>query len=437
MPNKFEQKIISYIRSEGFGIENSSAIVALSGGADSVALLHIFKRILCGIFNVRLSAAHLNHSLRGKESDRDEKFVKQLCKNLGIALICTKCRIIPQKGESMEEAARRIRYDFLLKAAATQNSRYIATAHHRDDQAETVLFRLMSGSGPNGLASIAPVNLPYIRPLLSVSRKEIEEYLINKKIDWRTDNSNFDVSISRNRIRHRLIPFMIKEFGEHIPDTIARFADNCRSTPNAVSDAKKLIDQLLQPHTGKVALSRKQLSELIELTTQNKQSVRRMVPLGEGIFAFKAINGILLQKENPQEKKINSKRMSVTIDLKEGVHDTGNFGIVALKQLPANIQDIKLPDAKAKTAYFDAAKVGKLITIRNRKSGDFFTPLGSKGRKKISDLLIDEKVPQAKRDLLPIVTFGEEIAWVVGVRISEKFKITEKTENIVIIRFTN
>jgi tRNA(Ile)-lysidine synthase len=424
MPCKLEQQIIFYIRQEKLIENGDNLLLAVSGGADSTALLLLFNNVIRNLFEINISVAHLNHSLRGKESDDDQRFVEKLCADNNLKIFSKKQRIDVLKGESKEEAARRVRHTFLKETAECVKANKIVTAHHLDDQAETVLFRIMAGTGLTGLSGIAPSNSPYIRPLLSSRREVLEEYLKNNKQVWRNDKSNSDISIPRNKIRHRLLPFLKKEFGEHIPETLSRLADNCRITPDKSTAAKLLVDAFCFSYGLTEKLSNSCYSRLLKLAT----STTGETDIGGGFVAMRSNKGIKLVKKKNHAHNVN---IEYSLKIKEGKHLLPNGKTLHIRRAK-NKNGVILPSAESGTAFFDADKFNEFLTIRTYTEGDRFTPLGSKGAKKLSDFFIDSKVLRLKRSSVLLFCSHNEIAWVTGLRISEKFKISEKTENILI-----
>ena len=225
MHEALEKQVVDFCRKNHLLEPNDRVLVALSGGGDSVALLQILHE-LHNEFPISLEAAHLNHGLRGSESDGDETFCRNLCHTLGIHLTVEGCANgeIKAAGGSFEEAARIRRLAFLERTARKRGLNRIATGHTRDDQAETVMMRILRGTGPTGLQGILPVRESYVRPLLDITRLQLREYLVSIGHEFRDDSSNRDVSIHRNRIRIELLPDLEKSFGPGVSDGLVRLA---------------------------------------------------------------------------------------------------------------------------------------------------------------------------------------------------------------------
>lgn len=225
MHEAMEKQVADFCSSQGLLTPGDSVLVALSGGGDSVALLHVLN-VLRREFPISLEAAHLNHGLRAAESDEDETFCRDICRRLGIVLTVERCERgeIEAAGGSLEEAARMRRLTFLEAVARQRSMNRIATGHTRDDQAETVMMRILRGTGPTGLQGILPVRGMYIRPLLDVTRDDLRKYLVSLSHEYREDSSNLDTAIHRNRIRLELLPDLEKTYGPGVCDALIRLA---------------------------------------------------------------------------------------------------------------------------------------------------------------------------------------------------------------------
>lgn len=382
MPTPLVQRILRFIRQNGLLKKGDKVLAAVSGGADSTALLLLF-RDLKRLLGLEIGVAHFNHGLRGKESDRDALFVKKLCKTLDTPLFLKKSPVKKRKGQSPEETAREARLEFLERTARENGFAKIATAHHQDDQAETVLMRLLTGSGLSGLKGIRARNGKFIRPLLAVSKEEILSFLKSCKQPFCTDRTNAQVIFLRNRIRLRLIPFLKKEFGFHVVRTLARLAENVQAgVPDLV--LKTALEKELSSF-GPITLSSSNMKDLKYKGTANLPGGRIARRLG-----------------------------------------------FQLSTIP-NHPGIAYPAADENRAFFDADRMSGLV-LRHRKPGDVFHPLGAAGPKKLKSFLIDQKVPVEKRDQLLLLESGGRIAWVAGVRIADPFKVSPATAKILVVK---
>jgi tRNA(Ile)-lysidine synthase len=372
------------------GISPCRIVAAVSGGADSTALLLALHEL--GEYEV--VCAHVNHHLRGAESDADEVFVRDLCARLGVAVHVADGTLddAAVRDRGIEAAAREVRYARLQEVRERTGARFVATAHQKNDQAETVLMRALTGSGIAGLRGIrAQREDGFIRPLLAVTREEIEVFLRKRSIEPRIDRSNDDPRFLRNRVRA-----FLREL--HATDNLANIAAQMRAIEpileraidaqpvEVTSDETRLWLQgaALQRH---VAGARVSISRHLELLTEQNAIVLRRRREAPQPFA------VPLTPETP------AKLAGMTMHLGPPTTD--------------NRQRIQLPSG-ATPAFL----------VRSRKPGDRFHPLGLPHTKKLKDFLIDRKIPSAVRDRLPLLVFEGEIVWIPEVEVSEKYKVT-------------
>jgi tRNA(Ile)-lysidine synthase len=436
-------------------------LLAFSGGIDSTALFYILLNLQTEL-NFTLVLAHFNHMIRGDEADKDEEFVRDLAEKETLQLEVERYNVpmlAHKQSLSLEDAARKARYEFLFRTAEKIHAHKIAIAHNRGDNAETFLLNLLRGSGTKGLSGMKPMQNKIIRPLLQCKRREIEQFLNSREIRYRIDSTNVDTKYARNRVRYDLIPYLEKQFNPNIESTLIHEADIIAVEDDYLkiqaqkifeeiskSDARGIhfkINSLLQLHK---ALQRRLLrlairhikgdlkrirwchiNDIMQIMTESKDDAE--VALPQGIIAKKHNKEILIGCEI-SEKKVNfCKTVPVS-------------GILKIKEIDENytirVEPIKTVKNKYMqkdndNAFLDADKLGKQLIVRNRREGDLFFPLGSKGKKKLKAFLIDKKIPRQKRDMIPLFIAREEIAWVAGLAIGEHFKIDPSTRNVVII----
>jgi len=395
-------------------------VAAVSGGADSTALLLALLELKFDVV-----AAHVNHHLRGDESNGDEAFVRALCERVGVPLEVADGRLDDDavKRAGIEAAAREVRTRLLLDIKQRRNARFIATAHQKNDQAETILMRLFTGSGIAGLRGIHPLRDDgFIRPMLDVTRADVEAFLRERNITPRIDSSNADPRFLRNRIRATL-----RDYDESVIDNIAGVAEHARSmwriiereidslevetTADETRFAKLPDDPLLRhallqrhirrldPHARDIAFDlditkRASVTKSLELIPRNDQLIlrRKPEPIDDYEFEINANDSIFIAPLN------------------------ATFTIHRATKQPSNhaTQPFHLP--RGATPHF---------TIRNRRDGDRFRPLGLGHEKKLKDLLIDRKVPVEERDRIPLLIWNGEIVWVAGIEVSDSFKVTD------------
>ncbi len=435
-------------------------VIAVSGGPDSVALLFLLLE-LKKEFNLSLFVAHVNHKLRGKESDEDQEFVSKLASDLKLKLHSRSFQVQKEATKlrlSVEECARKIRYDYLNKLADKLKAPRIALGHNFNDQAETVLMRLIRGSGSLGLSGIPPVKDRIIRPLIEIKREEIETFLKDREISCRTDSSNLKTDYLRNRVRLKLLPLLRKEYNPKIEETLNR-------TASILGAEEELLNQeveaaypgvLLREQNDRIILDsrkfvgyhnslkrfmirncvKKLKGDLRELTFDKVETLLRLLEQGKSgrrVDLLEQVHGdvtkdyliVYKRKEKrvnydlPFLKKRKIKKLGVSIDSQ----------VLARASVPKGVRG-----ENRWVALLDLEKLKPPLRLRSRKNGDRFKPLGMKGNKSVADFLVDSKVPRSERDEVMLLTSRNKIAWLVGYRISDDFKVTPETKKILRIR---
>jgi tRNA(Ile)-lysidine synthase len=430
----------------------ASILVGLSGGADSVALTSalIEMRERLGL---KISAAHLNHRLRGDESDRDEEFVHDMCARLGVELIVERAEGLGSVA-NLEERAREVRREFLGRVADSIGADFIALGHHRDDQAETVLMRLMRGAGAAGMAAMAECGPgKIIRPMLSLSRAEIREYLGARGIAFVEDSSNSSRDILRNRIRADLIPMLEREYAPGFSGRLVELASEMRSLDELVTaiasrelDAIRVsggldvsgfgaLNRAVQAVAVRLYLSER-IGSLRRISRTHVEDVLHLILEGGPSDSIDLPGGWRAEREynvlrlvNAAEHKAGAVAFSVAI-APDGVTIVAEAGFkfAAFSIAAANAS---MPDSLS-VAIFDAAKVtGGQLLARNFIVGDRIRPIGMRGTRKVQDVFVDRRIPRARRDRFPIVTIGDTVAWIPGLARGECALVTKATEIVL------
>jgi tRNA(Ile)-lysidine synthase len=435
---------------------SSSILVGLSGGADSVALtcalLELRERL-----NFRVVGAHLNHRIRGAESDRDEAFVRAMCGRIRLELIVERADGLDPSisTANLEERARDARREFLLRVADQVDADFVALGHHRDDQAETVLMRLMRGSGAAGMAAMAergPGRL--IRPMLSISRAEIREYLEARAIPFVEDSSNASLDVLRNRIRAELLPMLEREYAPGFSGRLVELASEMRSLDELVSaiaarelDAMRVsggaldvsgfgaVNRAVQAVAIRLFLA-EQIGSLRKISRSHVESVLHLIlesgpsdwiDLPGGWRAEREYN--FLRLTNIHERRAGTVKFSIPI-----AADGVTFVEAACFKFEASTiaaAGASMP-ACMSIAMFDAAKIGDAgLIARNFQSGDRIHPIGMSGTRKVHDVFVDRKLPRPRRDRFPVVTLGDEIAWLPGLARAACALVTNVTETVL------
>ncbi|AAK81140.1 tRNA(Ile)-lysidine synthase [Clostridium acetobutylicum] len=452
--------VINTIEKNSMIKQNDRIVVAVSGGPDSICLLHILFK-LKDKFNTSICAAHVNHCIRGEAADKDEEYVKKFCEKLDIQFYVKRVdvnKIAHEKKISSEMAGREIRYAFFEEVKERFKANKIAIAHNANDQAETIMMRIIRGTGTEGIKGIRPVRDGYyIRPLIEIRRSSIEKYCEDEKLMPRIDATNLERDYNRNKIRLDLIPYIVKNFNEDIVGALNRlgelvtidndyleklakskyklYCNECEKqviiSKEAFSNDTAILSRIIRRAVfylvnSKYNLEKKHIDSIIGC---QKNTTGKQINLPNNMRAYNNYGDICLRiKED--ESCIGKKEYNLHMDKLNSVHEEN---LIIGIRLIHNSKDIRLEGNK-NVKYFDADKAGKYITLRYRSEGDKFMPFGMKNNKKLKDIFINLKIPREERNKIPLICFGGEIAWITGFKISEKFKIDNNTKKILEIK---
>ena len=455
------KKVRATIDSYSMLRQGDVVLIAVSGGVDSVVLLDLLTR-LAPDYNLKLVVAHLDHRLRGDESRADARFVRQLALQHGLQLVSDSRDVralAQQKRMGIEEAARAVRLRFLRETATRVGATKIALGHNANDLAETMLFNLIRGAGVAGLVGIRPVNLPLIRPLIDVTRAEIVSYAREHDLAWREDRSNADTAFTRNRIRHRIIPIM-EDLNPRLIAALSRTARIAREEHDAFLE---LLDapwrEALIEHTrGTLRLKRDYLAHVSvgvrrgllrrgleqvngDLQGITKQHIDSLCHLVISSRAHGEIHLPHLRARVQGGDLLFTSRLArpsalPTRDVPLGESEFPSFGIALnLELVPWEKDLISLKGAGEDVEIADADKVSFPLTLRTRRPGDRFSPLGLSGTKKLKDFLIDSHVPLSERDTTALLCDEKRIILVVGQRLSNAVRVDAETRRVLVIRW--
>ena len=441
-----QKKVEEFIERYNLLERNAKHLVALSGGADSVALLYILKSL-----GYDIEAIHCNFHLRGEESNRDEEFCKEICKKIGVPLHLAHFDTMAYSALhhiSIEMAARDLRYNHFRQLKKAIHAETICVAHHKDDCTETVLMNLVRGTGIRGLTGIRARNNDIIRPLLCLTRQEIEDYLTTIRQDYVTDSTNLIDEATRNKFRLNVIP-MLKEINPSVIEAISQTARHLEEMLPIVEEATARCRRECVEYdetTSTTTIDLKKLS-----SWQSSQYLLYTILYEEGIPTAMA-SQIARNADTQSGKKWLTGEKTVVKDRdrilvsqhvdtekilripEEGryiINETHSISLRLMKKTP-NFQISKSPD----TVHMDADTIHFPLTLRHPARGDKFTPFGMKGRKLVSDFLTDRKLTLIEKQRQWCLTDAHNnILWVVGQRINDGNKTTEKTINILEIRY--
>lgn len=433
---KFKENIEKYNMLE----QNDTVIACVSGGADSIFLLDNLNK-LKEEYNLNIIVAHVNHGIR-KTAKRDEEFVIDYSKKLN--LLCETKHVnmdeyAKENKISSEEAGRFLRYSF-FRSLAGKNGK-IFLAHNANDQAETVLFRIIRGTGIEGLCAMDYIDKDLYRPMLNIKRDEIEEFIEQENIEFVQDETNFQEIYSRNKLRLKVIPYIEDNFNENFTDSLIRLSEISKRNFNFVNNKAKEIF-LENYRNNKLYVAKiKNLDEYI-LSEIVREYLRRELKTLDGISKKNIVDIVDLIKKSENSKitlpgdlnlvmsydNIYISNSLEKLEIKEQILKIGKnetcFGNIIIKES-------NLYRADENMISIDADKVKGNLKIRNRRDGDKFMPFGMDKYKKLKNFFIDNKIDRYKRDLIPIITDDEEIIWIVPFRISEKYIIDKNTKRII------
>lgn len=416
--------------------------MAVSGGMDSMVMLHLFLQA-----GFSVAVAHCNFQLRGEESDEDENFVAAKCKKWGIPFHSIRFdtnNYAIQHGLSIQMAARELRYNWFHQVKEKENADWIATAHHLSDSVETVLLNLTRGTGLDGLVGIAHKNDFVIRPLLFATHKEVANYAAETGVIWREDRSNETDDYQRNFVRHQIIP-KLEQINPAFEQSIAKMVERLSGDGAILTQAIEVWKKQFQKNENdKVILAKKGFEPNLD-DSYNSALLWRIVR-GFG-FHFDQCKKIVHALNGQSGKKFLSTSHQLVVDrellilaplsseLAEVTIDEGQVNAyLGNKQLTflTTINGSSL-FSKENATMLDRASIRFPLIWRKWKAGDSFFPLGMTGRKKISDFLIDQKVSLIEKEAISVLESAGEIAWVVGYRIDDRFKVKTTTEHVLLI----
>ncbi|QIU96838.1 tRNA lysidine(34) synthetase TilS [Bacteroides faecium] len=422
-----QQRITQYIEKEDLFSSDSKILVALSGGADSVALLCILHAA-----GYHCEAAHCNFHLRGEESNRDEQFVRQLCKRYGIRLHTIDfdtTRYAAEKRISIEMAARELRYNWFEEIRNQCQADVVAVAHHQDDSVETILLNLIRGTGITGLLGIRPRNGVIVRPLLCINREEIMLYLQNIGQDYVTDSTNLEDEYTRNKIRLNILPLM-QTINPSVKNSLIE-------TSNYLNDVATIYNKYTDEVKARIVTAEGiRIRELLKEPAPEALLFEILHPLG---FNSAQIKDIANSLDGQPGKQFSSKEWRVIKDRelllleKAQSENKEELPFQIIKEEKEYTPDFQIPREKG-IACFDADKLNGEISYRKWQTGDTFVPFGMKGKKKVSDYLTDRKFSISQKERQWVLCCGERIAWLIGERTDNRFRIDETTQRIVIYK---
>ena len=470
MLTEFEKKIADFIKNNELFSSESKVLLAVSGGADSIALLHVINALKNHHFlNIDLHCAHINHQLRAEQADNDAYFVSKLSTHLKLKITTKKINVRQYASDnklSIETAARKLRIENLTHIAEANNCDCIATGHQKNDNAETIIHRLLRGTGYRGLAGIWPERvfdskIKFVRPFLSVTRDEIIRYLQQKNISWREDNTNVDCKFTRNHIRHQLLPSLQRESTDSLIEELSDLSIKAgsfykliysevdsiwpkisRQVDNTISLDLNIFQS--QPYPVKIELILRSLDyigcgqrnltqghfkRIIQLVEKNISG--KTIQLPNEFFVrceYKNLSFSKTERKNSIEKQVvNSTELEIP-----GQTTFDKF-LIKVSILESDETDFEkyIATKPPSIERFDLEKIKLPLVIRFRRPGDRFIPFGRTEEKKVGKFLTAQRVSHEIRQNILIIEDQEKLIWVCPVRISEQIKIDKTTKKIL------
>lgn len=432
-------------------------LAAVSGGADSVALAIVLARLAPELGCTLAGIAHLHHGLRGDDADRDAACAAALADRLGVPYVAGREDVAAHAvaaGESIETAARRVRYAFLDAAADRLGATHIATGHTADDQAETVIMRLMRGAGLHGLSGIRPRNGRVIRPLIDARRSAVEAFLTGAGEPWREDASNADPAMARNRVRHAVMPVLKAAGGDGIVDAMARTAaliqdDADELERRAMETARAVVLPDGRIDAGALAslgpaIARRVIRRALEaaaggrfLSLEHVEAVRSLIR--EDSPSAVQLPGVIVSRDAglirmAAAPSAPAGAFEMALDIPGTAEVPGTGLVVSAEAGAVTPRELAGLRAGADVVVVQGVETARL-TVRSRRPGDALRPLGAPGRRKLQDVFVDRKVARSERDRVPVVVDDRgRIVWVVGHTIADEFRVTSPEGRVLLLK---
>ncbi|MBU1101577.1 MAG: tRNA lysidine(34) synthetase TilS [Bacteroidetes bacterium] len=444
-----EQKVIKFIYRNKLISPGDSLLIALSGGPDSIFALHFFQKFK-DLFQINLHAFHLNHQLRGEESDGDEDYCRNYCSKINVPLTVKSENVRLYSGQnkvSIEEAARIIRYKHLNEISAAENFNKIVTAHNMSDNAETVLLNLIKGAGLSGISGIPIQRENIIRPIIILTSEEIRSYLTKANIDSRLDSSNKSNDYQRNFLRNEIIPRLKEKINPGLESAILRNSRILKNINNSLEQrVDELFEKIILETPSSLEINRKMLQEEDEavrgLILQKCFVSSLSIPYTYSDFSkimdlLESDNGSKCELSSGYSVLIEESKLTiiqeereqddVMISLNPGESKEIANKIISLLEVESYDES---ESSNANIEFLDLDKLDGNLTIGRWKEGDSFIPFGSKSKKMISEFLTDQKVGSLSKRNQLLCYNRNIVVWVVGLRLDNRYRITDKTKRI-------
>ena len=436
-----EEKVKAYIKKYDMISKKDKVILGLSGGPDSVCLLLLLKELKVDVY-----AVHVNHGIRGKEADADEAFVKELCEREAIPFSSYRINVpayAKEKGLSCEEAGREVRREIFQKEMEKVHATKIALAHHMNDNAETLLFNLSRGTGIKGMAGIRPIRGEYVRPILCLTRKEIEDWLEEKGEAYCVDCTNEEDVYTRNRIRNHIIPYIEENVNAKAVEHLSNLSEQILQMEAFVDRQTTLLYEKAVKKEREAYLLNIEIFQAADPAIRSSL-IKRV--LGEAAGKEKDIESVHLQAVEELANRQSGKKINLpygleavrrygTIWIEKGQKDMEkqDFSKVEMRIFDCEGMPETFPESPY-TKWFDYDIIKNNVVVRSRKTGDYITIDRNGSKQKLKKYFANAKIPQNQRDEVMLVADGSHIMWVVGYRQNQHYQVTEQTKHILEIK---
>lgn len=433
-------RFLQFIKKHALINNGEKLLLAVSGGLDSMVLLN-----LCKLANYNVTVAHCNFQLRGDASDADAAFVKKISSDFGFPYFEKRFETksyARAQGVSTQMAARDLRYQWFNELMLEHQLNKLVVAHHLNDNLETVLLNMARGTSIAGLRGMKPKAGHLIRPLLDFERDEIESYAISEEIVWREDSSNASEDYKRNFIRHQIVP-RLSELNPGLLETFKKTTEKNLEVEGVFLDRMLMLSSLLKTEGDSVEIAKEdlkqnnvgafQLSELVKPFGFNFEQSKEVLEAIEGISGkqfLSTTHKLIIDRSALIISPVGQKPFEPLYITRE----QSSFMISGNEYKIQKSSDVKSLERNAATAELDSAKLIFPLVVRGFQEGDYFFPLGMKGKKKLSDFMIDEKIPLNLKKDVRVMLSGKEIVWIIGHRIDDRFKVTTETQELIRIK---